>query len=110
MTARFPCRAVSQGFRHGIEKRRLQQHTYTLVLNTRSQLPSVRNMFTTLSVIYFFNESPKRRATLVVNLLTSCDTRFNQQHDSIMRFAEHFSDVLSVLQNIVEAVNVDAKT
>ena len=81
------------------------------MLNTSSQLPAVRNMFATLShVINFFNESPKRRAMLEVNLLTFCDTSFIQRHDSILRFAEHFNDVLFGLQDIAEAVNMDAKT
>ena len=31
MTARPPCQAMSQGFRHGFEKRRLQQTTYTVL-------------------------------------------------------------------------------
>ena len=31
MTARPPCRVMSQGFRHGFEKRRLQQTTYTVL-------------------------------------------------------------------------------
>ena len=43
-------------------------------------------------------------------LLTFCDTRFIQRDDSIPRFAERFSDVLSGLQEIVEVVNMDAKT
>ena len=68
-------------------------------------------MFATLSdVINFFNGSPKRRAMLRINLLTFCDTRFIQRHDYIQLFAENFSDVLSGLQDIAEAVNMDAKT
>ena len=86
-------------------------HCLNLVLNTSSQLPAVRNMFATMSdVINFFNESPKRRAMLEVNLLTFCDTRFIHGHDSILRLSEHFSVVLSCLQDIDEAVNMDAKT
>ena len=106
------------GVQTRFEKRRVQQttctlasHSLNLVSNTSSQLPAVRNTIATLSdVINFTNDSAKRRTMLEVKLLTFCDTRFVQRRDSILCFAEHFSDVLSGLQDIAEAVNMDAKT
>jgi len=86
-------------------------HCLNLVLNHSSQQLPIRNMFTTLSdVINFFNYSPKRRDKLDVNLLTSCETRFIQRHDAIMRFADNFDVVLSALQDISKDADIDAKT
>ena len=46
---------------------------------------------------------------LRINFLTFCDMRFIKWHDSIVHFAELFSDVLSGLQDITAAVNMDEK-
>ena len=115
MTARPPCHV--SGVHTRIREKasttiyvHCDSHYLYLVLNKSSQLPVVRNMFATLSdVINVFNDSPKRRAMLEA-CLTFCVTRFIQRHDSILRFAEHFSDVLSGSQDIDAAVNMDAKT
>ena len=88
-------------------------HCLNLVLNQSSQVPPVRNMFTTLSqVINFFNDSPKRNALLEMSLVTFCETRFIQRHDAILRFAENFEEIVTALDNISEPGNksVDAKT
>ena len=68
-------------------------------------------MFTALSnVINFFNDSPKRRELLGVNLLTFCETRFIQRHDAILRFCDNFESVLSALHDIAESADMDSKT
>ena len=55
-------------------------------------------MFAILSdIINFFNDTANRRAMLEANLLTFCDTTFIHRHDSILRFAEHFSDAMFFL-------------
>jgi hypothetical protein len=86
-------------------------HCLNLVLNHSSQQPPIRNMFPTLSeVINFFNDSPKRRDKLDVNLPTFCETRFVQRHAAIMRFADNFDVVLNALQDISKDADIDAKT
>ena len=86
-------------------------HCLNLVLNHSSQVPPIRDMFTALSnVINFFNDSPKRRELLGVNLLTFCETRFIQRHDAILRFCDNFESVLSALHDIAESAYMDSKT
>ena len=68
-------------------------------------------MFTALSnIINFFNDSPKRRELLGVNLLTFCETRFIQRHDAILRFSDNFESVLSASHDIAESADMDSKT
>ena len=77
-------------------------HCLNLVLNHSSQVPPIRNMYTTLSdVINFFN------AILDVNLLTFCETRFIQRHDAILRFTDNFDSVFGALQAISESADMD---
>lgn len=86
-------------------------HCLNLVLNHSSNVVPVRNMFTTLSeVINFFNDSPKRREMLDINLLTFCDTRFIQRHDAILRFTDNFEAVFNALSDMSENANMDAKS
>ena len=86
-------------------------HCLNLVLNSSSQVPSIRDMFTALSnIINFFNDSSKRRELLSVNLLTFCETRFIQRHDAILRFSDNFESVLSALHDITESADMDSKT
>lgn len=47
---------------------------------------------------------------LGVNLLTFCETRFIQRHDTILRFTDNFDGVLGALQDIAESAAMDAKT
>ena len=86
-------------------------HCLNLVLNSSSQVPPIRDMFTALSnIINFFNDSPKRRELLGVNLLTFCETRFIQRHDAILRFCDNFESALSALLDITESADTDSKT
>ena len=81
-------------------------HVLNLVLNESSTLPSIRNMFNTISNIItsFINESPKRKASFHVNLITYCTTRFIQNNDAIARFSENFEYIVTGLEKIIAKI------
>ena len=85
-------------------------HVLNLVLNESSTLPSIRNLFDTISnIITFINESPKRKASFHVKLITYCTTRFIQRHDAIVRFSENFEYIVQGLEKIIEEIGFNSK-
>ncbi|KAI6647735.1 52 kDa repressor of the inhibitor of the protein kinase-like [Oopsacas minuta] len=86
-------------------------HVLNLVLNESSSVPSIRNMFDTISnTITFVNESSKRKAVFHVNLINYCTTRFIQRHDAIVRFSENFENVIHGLEDILADSEFNSKT
>ena len=86
-------------------------HCLNLTLNLACELVPIRNMFSIVGeVISFFNDSPKRRGEIEVTLLSICNMRFVQRHDSIMRFANNIQSNVSGLENIATSSNLDSRS
>ena len=73
-------------------------HCLNLVINDQSKVPIIRNTGDVIrETIHFFRESPKRRASLGINIPLFSPTRWSEKYKSIRIFKCNFKRILDAL-------------
>ena len=73
-------------------------HYLNLVINDQSKVPIIRNTCAVFrETIHFFRESPKRRASLGINIPLFSPTKWSEKYKSIRIFKCNFKRILDAL-------------
>lgn len=81
-------------------------HALNLSISKSSQVKSIQNAVAVMKeVIAFFNSSAKRNKIIKYfahskQLMSLCETRWVERHESVLRFKSLFSEVIRALENI----------
>ena len=95
-------------------------HCLNLALTKASSIPDIRNMCGTIQeIIAFFSMSPKRKALLQSFisqyypnsrkscLVSLCETRWVERHDSVLRFADLYKAIVHTLEDLCNDQNFE---
>lgn len=90
-------------------------HSLNLSISKTSNVQSIRNAVGTIKeTIAFFNSSAKRNKVLkfinAKQLISLCETRWADRHDSVLRFKSCFDEIIQALELISEWKDNDSST